>query len=151
MNLSRHYYPGTAWGISVLPPPVGGGRICRPLPSLEPMVENPARRRLKVIHEFSPKHSWDFKIDLKPRVKVRSNVIFLRFCILKPRAGNIDSFCSNISQNSLKGLVRIPCEHKCHSKYGTGSRSGHERSPESIFAGMQHMIYGIFWTQNSKI
>ena len=68
---------------------------------------------------------------IKSRVNVRSKVKFWRFCMTKPRAGNIDSFCLKLSQSNLKGLVKIPCEHKCHTKYGSGSRSGHERSPES--------------------
>ena len=46
----------------------------------------------------------------------------------KPTAGNIDSFCSKLGQSNLKGQVKIPCEHKCHTKYGSGSRSGHQRS-----------------------
>ena len=50
---------------------------------------------------------------------------------MKPRDCNIDSFCSKISESNLKGLVKIPCEHKCHTTYRSGSRSGHERSPES--------------------
>ena len=68
------------------------------------------------------------------------------------RAGNIDSFCWNISQNSLKGLVKIPCEHKCHSKYGSGSRSGHERSPESFFRACStwFMVFFERRIQNSK-
>ena len=27
--------------------------------------------------------------------------------------------------------MKIPCKHKCHTKYGSRSRSGHERSPKS--------------------
>ena len=48
-----------------------------------------------------------------------------------PRACDIDSFCSKLSQSNFKGLLKIPCEceHKCHTKYGSGS--GHESSPES--------------------
>ena len=50
---------------------------------------------------------------------------------MKPRTVNIDSFCSKLSQSNLKGLFKMLCEHKCHTKYGSGSRSGHERSPDS--------------------
>ena len=45
------------------------------------------------------------------------NVKFWRFCMMKPRAGNIDSFCSKLSPSNLKGLVKMPCEHKCHTNY----------------------------------
>ena len=38
------------------------------------------------------------------------------------------SFCSKISQSYLKRLMNIPGEHKSHAKYGSGSRSDHERS-----------------------
>ena len=48
---------------------------------------------------------------------------------MKPRAGHIDRFCSKLSQINLKRLVKIPCEHTCHTK--DGPRSGHERSPKS--------------------
>ena len=64
----------------------------------------------------------------------------------KPRVGIIDSFCSKLGQSSLKGLVKIPCEHKCHTKRGSGSRSGHEMSwkvtrIKNSFSGMRHMTY----------
>ena len=32
---------------------------------------------------------------------------------MKPRAGNIDRFCSKLSQSDIKRLVKLPCEHKC--------------------------------------
>ena len=52
------------------------------------------------------------------------------------RTGNIDCFCSKLGQSSLKGLLKIPCEHRCHTKYGSGQglvRKGHEWSPNSKF------------------
>ena len=72
----------------------------------------------------------------------------------RPGAGNIHSFNSKLSQGSLKGLVKIPCEHKCRTEHGLGSRSGHERSPESkniFFSGVRHMIYTHFGEYNSKV
>ena len=62
-------------GVFPYPQPPGG-RI-PPLLSRESMVvSSPAGRRLKALHEFYPKHTLDFRIDLNPRVKVRSNVKF---------------------------------------------------------------------------
>ena len=52
---------------------------------------------------------------------------------MKPRVGNIDSFCSKLSQSDLKGLLKIPCEHKCNTKHGSYSRSDHERSRQNSF------------------
>ena len=74
----------------------------------------------------------------------------------KPRAGNIDSFCSKLGQSNLKGLMKIPCEHKSHTKHGPGSTSGYERSRKvtgikNSFSSMRHMIYSRFCTYNSKI
>ena len=73
---------------------------------------------------------------------------------MKPRAGNIDSICSKLGQHYLKVLLKIPCEHKCHTKYGWGPRSSHERSPETFFFGhAAHdvLIYSHFCTYSSKI
>ena len=81
-----------------------------------------ARRRSKVLHEIIPKHTSYFKIGIKSRVKVGSKVKFWRFCMAKPSADNIDSVCSKLGQSNLKELVKIPCEHKCHAKYGLGSQ-----------------------------
>ena len=74
-----------------------------------------------------------------------------------PRAGNIDSFCSKLFQSNVKGQVKIPYEHKCHTNYGSGSRSGYERSwkvtqIKNSFPGMQYMIYSHFARriQNSR-
>ena len=74
----------------------------------------------------------------------------------KPRAGNIDSFCSKLGQSNLKGLMKIPCEHKSHTKHGSGSTSGYERSRKvtgikNSFSSTRHMIYNRFCTYNSKI
>ena len=51
--------------------------------------------------------------------------------MIKPRTGNIDFFCSKITQSNMKGLLKVLCEHECHTKYGSGSRSGHKRSRRS--------------------
>ena len=59
-----------------------------------------------------------------------SKVKFWRFCMMKPWSGNVDSFCSKFKQSDLKGLEDT-CEHNCHAKYGSESRSGHERSSKS--------------------
>ena len=67
-------------------------------------------------------------MELNARVKVRSKGNFGRFCMMKPRAGKFGSFCLKLSQSNLKGLVKILCEQKCHTKHGSVSRSGHERS-----------------------
>ena len=63
--------------------------------------------------------------------------------------GNVDSFCSKLDQISLKGLAKIPCEHKCHIKYGSVSRADHERSwkvtrIKNSFSGMRHMFIVTF-------
>ena len=55
--------------------------------------------------------------------------------MMMSRAGNIDSFCLKLSQSNVKRLLKIPCEHKCHTKYGSGSKSGHDISPKSEFFG----------------
>ena len=71
--------------------------------------------------------------------------------MMKPGAGNNDSFCSKLSQGDLKGIVKTPCEHKIHTKNGPGSGSGSEGSPKSFFSGMRYIIYSHFCTYNSKI
>ena len=50
---------------------------------------------------------------------------------MKHRVGDIDSFCSKLGQNDLEGILKTFCKHKCHTKYGSRSGSGHERSPKS--------------------
>ena len=78
-----------------------------------------------------------------------SKTKFWRFCMTRPGAGNIHSFNSKLSQGSLKGLVKIPCEHKCRTEHGLGSRSGHERSPESFFffGSAAHDLYSLWRVQ----
>ena len=76
--------------------------------------------------------------------------------MVKPRGGNIDGFCSKPSQGNLKRLVKMPREHKCHTKYGSGSSSGYERSRKVTrikhsFLGMRRMISSHICTENSKI
>ena len=76
--------------------------------------------------------------------------------MMKPRTGNIDCFCSKLTQSNMKGLLKILCEHKCHTKYGSGLRSGHKRSRKvtkfkNTFLDMRHMFSGHFCTYNSKI
>ena len=76
-----------------------------------------------------------------------SNGKFRRFCIMKPGAGNIDRFCSKLSQSNLKWLVKIPYEHKYHTKYRSVSRSGHgghERSPNSKILSRAGCLWFIF-------
>ena len=57
---------------------------------------------------------------------MRSKAKFWRFCMMKPRTSNTDCFCWKLTQSNMKGLLKIPCEHKYHTKYGSGSRSGHK-------------------------
>ena len=76
--------------------------------------------------------------------------------MMKPRTGNIDCFCSKVTQSNMKGLLKIPCEHKCHTKHGSGSMSGHKRSRKvtkfkNSFLDMRHMFSRHFCTYNSKI
>ena len=75
---------------------------------------------------------------------------------MKPKTGNIDYFWSKLTQSNMKGLLKIPCVHKCHTKYGSGSMSGHKRSRKvtkfkNSFLGMRHMFSRHFCTYNSKI
>ena len=54
--------------------------------------------------------------------------------MMKPRTRNIDCFCSKLIQSNMKGLLKIPCEHKCHTNYRPGEgqvTKDHERSPNS--------------------
>ena len=67
--------------------------------------------------------------------------ILIRFCMMKPRAGNIDSFYLKLRQSKLKGLMKIPCDHKWHTKYGSGSRSRH-KMPRHVTKGHQKPFFG---------
>ena len=75
---------------------------------------------------------------------------------MEPGTLNIDYSFSKLSQSNLKGLFEDTCEHKCHTKYGSGSRSGHKRSRKvtrfkNSFSGMRHMLSSHFCSLNSKI
>ena len=97
-----------------------------------------------------------FVLILREHSVYLGSMSFCCFCMMKPRAGNIHRFCSKLSQSNLKGPVKIPCEHKCHTKYRSGSGSGHER-PQKVtrfknsFSGMRHTIYSHVCAWNSKI
>ena len=44
------------------------------------------------------------------------------FCMIRLTDSGIDSCCSKLTKNDLKGLVKVPCAYRGHTKYG--SRSG---------------------------
>ena len=46
--------------------------------------------------------------------------------MIKSKFSKINSFYSKLGQNTLKGLLKISCKHKCNTKYGSRSRLGHE-------------------------
>ena len=91
-------------------------------------------RKLCKIYEFFPKHTYDFKTDLKFRVKVRSKVKFWRSVWWSLRPAISIAFARNSPKVTSKGYWRYPVSMSVILSTGQGQgqvTKVQERSPNS--------------------
>ena len=63
------------------------------------------------------------------------------------RAGDINIFCSKLSQSNLKWLLNIPYDISVTLSTGQGQGQVTKgRQNQKFFSGKRHMIYGHFCT-----
>ena len=116
------------------------------------VVARRARRHSKELVELSPETTYDFKIQVNFRVKVRSKSNFdvFAWCSLAPAKSIF--FTRNSVKMTLKGYWRHPVSISVILTTGQGQgqvTKGHQK--QNLFFGMRHMIYRYFYTKNLKI